>query len=184
MRAHLVVVLAPRLDDDLGLGAGPEPFEAQALVAELAVETLRRAILPGLARIDQGGLDALIDDPLQKRARDELGTVVGPKIQWRAALADQTRQHLDHAARTDAAVDFDGKTFLRPLVGDGEALQLLAAGAPVEDEVVRPHLVRTRWCIGPRTTGRDPLAGSFARNLQLRTPPQTMRPARTHRVTI
>ena len=54
MRAHLVVVLAPRLDDDLGLGAGSEPFEAQALVAELAVETLGRAILPGLARIDQG----------------------------------------------------------------------------------------------------------------------------------
>ncbi len=57
MRPHLVVVLAPRLDDDLGLGAGAEPFEAQALVAELAVETLRRAVLPGLAGIDQSGLD-------------------------------------------------------------------------------------------------------------------------------
>lgn len=30
MRPHLVVVLAPSLDDDLGLGAGAEPFEAQA----------------------------------------------------------------------------------------------------------------------------------------------------------
>ena len=71
MRPHLVVVLTPRLDDDLGLGPGAEPFEAQALVAELAVETLRRAVLPGLARIDQGCLDALVDDPLQERARDE-----------------------------------------------------------------------------------------------------------------
>src|SRR5882762_1547697 len=65
-----------------------------------------------------------------------------------------------------------------------EALQLLAAGAPVEDEVVRPHLVRTRWRLGPRTAGRDPLAGALTRNLQLRTPPQTMCTARTHRVAI
>ena len=33
MRPHLVVVFAPRLDDDLGFGAGAEPFAAQALVA-------------------------------------------------------------------------------------------------------------------------------------------------------
>ena len=64
MRPDLVVVLAPRLDDDLSLGPRPEPFEAQALVAELAVEALRRPILPRLAWIDQGGLDALVDDPL------------------------------------------------------------------------------------------------------------------------
>ena len=76
MRSHLIVVPAPSLDNDLRLGAGAEPFEAQALVAELAVETLRRAILPRLARIDQGGLDTLVDDPLQERPRNKLGTVV------------------------------------------------------------------------------------------------------------
>src|SRR5260370_25697031 len=90
---------------------------------------------------------------LEARARDELGTVVGTQIERRAALADETRQYLDHAPREDAAVDFDGKAFLCPLVGDGEALQLLAAGAPVEDELVRPHLVRTRRPIAPPTSG-------------------------------
>jgi hypothetical protein len=49
-------VLAPGFDHDFGLSAREEPFEAQALVAELAVEALADAILPGLARIDQGGL--------------------------------------------------------------------------------------------------------------------------------
>ena len=46
MRTHCVVVAPPSLDDHLRLGARAEPFEAQALVAELAVEAFRDAILP------------------------------------------------------------------------------------------------------------------------------------------
>ena len=60
MRAHLVVMPPPALDHDLRLGPRPEPLQAQALVAELAVEALRRAILPGLAGIDQRRVDALL----------------------------------------------------------------------------------------------------------------------------
>ena len=45
MRAHLIEVLAPGFDDDLGLGAREKPFGAQALVAELAVEAFRDATL-------------------------------------------------------------------------------------------------------------------------------------------
>ena len=50
MRPHQVEVLAPCLNDDAGFGPRPEPFEAQAVIAELAVETLRR-VLPGLGAI-------------------------------------------------------------------------------------------------------------------------------------
>jgi hypothetical protein len=67
MRANLVVVAPPGLDHDLGLGARQEPFEAQALVAELAVEALADAVLPGLAGVDQRRLDTLIGHPLQQR---------------------------------------------------------------------------------------------------------------------
>ena len=98
MRPHRIEVLPPRFDQHLRLGARAEPFEAQALVAELAVEAFRRAILPGLARIDQCGGDALVDDPRQQCARDELRSVVRAQIEWRAALRHQPRQHLDHAA--------------------------------------------------------------------------------------
>jgi hypothetical protein len=49
--AHLVEVASPALDDHLGLGARAEPFQAQALVAELAVEALSDAIPPGFARL-------------------------------------------------------------------------------------------------------------------------------------
>jgi hypothetical protein len=41
---------------DLGLGAREEPFQTQALVAELAVEALADAVLPRLAGVDQGRL--------------------------------------------------------------------------------------------------------------------------------
>ena len=51
----------------------------------------------GLARSDQCRLDTLIYDPSQERARDELGSIVGPRMERCAALTNQTRQLLDHA---------------------------------------------------------------------------------------
>src|SRR5262245_2238950 len=76
MRTHLVVVAPPSLDDHLRLDARTKPFEAQALVAELAVEALRDAILPRLAGLDQRRTDALRDDPGQQGFGDELRSVV------------------------------------------------------------------------------------------------------------
>jgi hypothetical protein len=59
VRPHVVVVPPPRFNDHLRLGARTKPFEAQALVAELAVEAFRDAILPRLARLDQCRADAV-----------------------------------------------------------------------------------------------------------------------------
>ena len=134
MRAHLVEVFAPGFDDALGLGARPEPLHAQALVGEFAVEALQRAVLPRLAGIDQGGLDALIDDPLQQRPRDELRAVVGTQVERRTALTDQPRQHVDHAARADAAVDLDRQA----LEAANDVLEELKAGKIVGRVVLRP----------------------------------------------
>jgi hypothetical protein len=86
--AHLVEVAPPALDQNRCFGARPEPFERQALVAELAVEALGGAVLPGLAGIDEGRLNALVNDPLQQCARDEPGAIVGPKVARRATLGD------------------------------------------------------------------------------------------------
>jgi hypothetical protein len=45
MRTYLVEVSPPFFDQNFCLGARTKPFEAQTLVAELAVEALRDAIL-------------------------------------------------------------------------------------------------------------------------------------------
>lgn len=44
MRAHRVEVLSPALDNHLRFGTRAEPFEAEALIAEFAVEAFRDAI--------------------------------------------------------------------------------------------------------------------------------------------
>ena len=49
MRSDRVVVLAPVLDHDACLGPVTEPLHIQALVAQLTVKTLGRAVLPGLS---------------------------------------------------------------------------------------------------------------------------------------
>ncbi len=59
MRSHLVIVAPPVLDHDLRFRPRAKPFHAQALVAEFVVEAFGRAILPGLAWLDQRRLDGL-----------------------------------------------------------------------------------------------------------------------------
>ena len=66
MRANVVVALAPSLEDDNRFATGGEPLDAQALIAEFAVEALVAPILPGPPRIDERRLDVLLDDPLQE----------------------------------------------------------------------------------------------------------------------
>jgi hypothetical protein len=52
MRTYLVEVSPPFFDQNLCLGARTKPFEAQTLVAKLAVEALGDAILPNPADAD------------------------------------------------------------------------------------------------------------------------------------
>src|SRR5271165_5300226 len=101
----MVVVPPPRLDHHLRLGPRTEPCEAEAFVAELAVEALAHPVLPGLARIDQCRADPGPRDPAQQRARDELRAVVRAQERRRAAFADQSRQHLDHPCRAQPCID-------------------------------------------------------------------------------
>ena len=64
--------MAPGLDEHAALAARAEPFDRQALVAELAVEALIRAVLPWLARIVEHGGDAGLRDPFQDGTADKL----------------------------------------------------------------------------------------------------------------
>src|SRR5205823_2166127 len=65
-------------DQNLRLGARTKPFEAETLVAELAVEALRDAILPRLAGFDQCHTDALRDDPRSRALRAGASAISPP----------------------------------------------------------------------------------------------------------
>ena len=71
MRSNVIVVIPPIFDHDSGFDAITEPFHRQALVPELAVETLVGAVLPGLAGVDEGRLDLLLQRPLHRKRRRE-----------------------------------------------------------------------------------------------------------------
>ncbi len=134
-------MLAPSVDDDLRFAARAEPFDAQAFVAQLAVETLG-TVLPRFAGIDQRHLDVRLDDPPEDRLADELRAVIGAQEPRGAALAHEHCEHINDALGADAAGDVDREALARVLVDDRLALDLLAVGAGIEDEVVCPDAVR------------------------------------------
>jgi hypothetical protein len=69
-------VSPPRLDHDLCLLEAVEDLPVEQLIAELAVEALDVAILPGTARLDVSGLSSDGRNPFSDRGRNELGAVI------------------------------------------------------------------------------------------------------------
>jgi len=76
VRTLLIVVMPPLLDGDRRFDPIPKPLDRQALIAELSIEGLIRAVLPGLARIDEGRFDMGRLQPPEDRGRDEFRAVV------------------------------------------------------------------------------------------------------------
>ncbi len=135
MRAHFVVVAAPGFDDDLGLGAREDPFDAQAFVAELAIEALRHPVLPGFPGFDQRGLDAVVCYPLPERAGDELRVIVRAQVERRAGRkrAAVTRVPLVPARGPNQRWSMD---FVHDALSDGRRFRILA----VVDDYTRENL--------------------------------------------
>ena len=75
MRADVIVLLEPRVDDDLGLLGRREPLGIENLVPERPIEALVVAVLPGRARIDPDRLNADALKPVLERCRGELRTL-------------------------------------------------------------------------------------------------------------
>ena len=133
------------------------------------------AVLPGLARIDQRRGDAALGDPLEDCAADELRAVVRAQEERRAVRADEAREHLDHALGADRAGHVDGQALAGELVDDRQALDLLAVGAGVEDEVVGPDEVRGGRRQRTRAAAGDAPPRSATRQLQPGLAPQPVR---------
>ena len=142
MWPYFVVVATPHLDDRSRLDAIAKPLRLEALRAKRAVEALVHSVLPWLARLDEGRVDALVVRPAQKRFRDELRPVVAADIARSAALADEAREHVDDAPRANAAGHVDREALARPLVDDREALDLSAVRARVEGK----SIAQTSFC--------------------------------------
>ena len=101
----------------------------------------QKNISPRFARLDVRGVDAGVSEPGEDRVADELRTVVGAQETRCAVLGDESGQNLDHAARANGSGHVDRQAFAGELIDHRQALDLLAARAGVEREVVGPDVV-------------------------------------------
>ena len=92
MGPDLVVLSAPALDQDLGLGQGGADLRIETLVAQRAGEGFHLAVLPGAARLDAERRHAAAPQPAPDRRGRERGAVVGAEGGRRAALDEARRQ--------------------------------------------------------------------------------------------
>ncbi len=101
-------------------------------------------------------------------------TLVRAQVARRPVSADELGQGPDHPLGTDGACHVDRQAFPGELVDDGQAFDLLAIGAGIEDEVVGPHEVRVggRQRSGP--AGGNPASRTPPRQLQTRLAPEPM----------
>ena len=113
VRALGVVLLPPGLDALLCLGERDEVMLVQALIAQLAVETLDETVLDRVPGSDEIEPDAVRAGPLIERQTDELGAVVAhDRLRPPAAV----RQHLTLVAdRVLGAGDEQGRKVLEEL---------------------------------------------------------------------
>src|ERR1039457_781232 len=179
-----IVMPTPDFDQDARFDAVAKPLHVQTLVAEFAVEALVVAILPRLARIDQGGVDLGLGEPQQDPVANEFRAVVRTKEQRRTMYADQAGEHVNDASGTDASGYVDGEALAGELVDHGEAFELLSVGTGVVDEIVGPHLIRPRRGQWPRSRSGYPSPRSAPWQLQPGDAPQPIRALRSHRMTL
>lgn len=76
MGSGRVVVLPPSFDNDLCLLKRVEDFAIEQFIAQLGIEALAIAVLPGTTRHDVGGPGTHCGDPVPDSLGDELGAIV------------------------------------------------------------------------------------------------------------
>src|SRR5690606_35192039 len=175
------------LDDDPGLGQAVEDLTIKQFIAQLRVEALAIAVLPGASRLDKRGLCTNGHDPLPHRLGNELRAVVGTNMARYAAQDEQVRQGIDNVSRVELAVDPDRQAFPGELVDDVEHAELPATVGPTLDEVVGPDMVGV---LGSKPDARSVIQPEpaflrlFLGNLQPLPPPDALDAFGIHRPTL
>ena len=137
-----IVMDPPCLDHDACLGEGMEDLAIEQLVAELRVEALAVAGLPGTARFDERRLRSHCVDPVPHGRGDELRPVIRSDVTGHAAQDEEVSQNIYDRGRVQLPVDPNGQAFPRELVDDVEHSEFPPVVRPALDEVVGPDVVR------------------------------------------
>lgn len=63
MGPNLMVMPPPAFDEHFGFGSLTKPFHVQTFVPNVFVEAFVEAVFSGLARVDECGIDTVVDQP-------------------------------------------------------------------------------------------------------------------------
>ena len=141
MRPDCVVVLAPLLDDDLGFLQTVEDLAVEQLIAELTVEGLAVAVLPGAAWFDEQRLCSNLRQPIAHDLRRHLSAVVRPDVLGHAPHQHDVGHRLKHTEAVDPARYPDGQAFAGILINQRHQPELAAIVGLGLHEVVAPHMI-------------------------------------------
>ena len=139
----IVILGAPVLDEELGLGDGSEPVLVEAVVAEGSVEAFDEGVLHGLAWLDMVKADMVFHGPEVQGFSGELGAVIHGDGSGQAARAGKLLEDMDDGRPADKGIDMDGQALAGEVVDSVQAAEAAAAGELVVDEVHAPALVGT-----------------------------------------
>ena len=154
-------MLAPGLDDDLGLGEAVEDFAVEQLVAELGVEALAVAVLPRAARFDVGGLRADGGDPVPHCRGDKLGAVVGSYVAGRPSEGVSQKTHRGLEGRIAKGKSAGGLSYGYRLGADASGARLMG-----ELEIDQAEALIVRRIFEEYAAGRSPLKIAAALNAE------------------
>jgi hypothetical protein len=119
---------------------------------------------------------------IQRRmARETNSGPLSDRRYWGGAVhADEAGEHVDDAPGPDAAGDLDRQAFARPLVDNRQALERLPVRTRVEEEVVRPDLIRRGRRRRTRPARRHAAPRPLPGHLEASLPPQAIQAVGTH----
>src|SRR3977135_534523 len=166
MRAHLVVIDAPGLDDAPCLDERAEHVLVEALVAQLAVEALHEAVLHRLARRDVVPVDPALCRPAQHGVRGQLRAVVGHDHRRLTPDRHQAIEHTHDPLAWQRRVDLYAQAPPRELVLDVEHTKAATALQRVRHEVEHPDRIGASRFLERRSRATRTLQAAAATHFQ------------------
>ncbi len=142
MRPLGVVVDAPALDQHAGFGQGIEDLAVEQLVAQLAIEALVGAVLPGAGPLDVQRAHTKPAQPCPHDRSDELRPLVRADVLRRTARDEQLGQRRQHVVARQPPRHHDRQALPRERVDHRQHAELPPVMGAVLDEVVGPDMVR------------------------------------------
>ncbi len=141
MRSLIIVFGAPLLKDDLRFEQAAEEFAVEALAAQLVMEALDVAVLPGAAWFDGERLDLRCRQPVLDGIGDEFWSVVAPQMFGFAVAGKRRFYDRDHVFGSDRPTRMSSKTHAAALVDEGQDTKVAAVLGLVVHKVPAPHAV-------------------------------------------